>query len=65
MLIYEPVLLKNFKKANNIKIAFNASSYMAEKGIEHSKEILKRTDIFVLNKEEARLMSKKTRWKTA
>jgi len=51
--------LAKFAEKNNIKIAFNASSYLAEKGIKHSREILKRTDIFVLNKEEAASMTKK------
>jgi len=53
--------LAKFAEKNNIKIAFNASSYLAKKGITHSKEILKRTDIFVLNKEEAASMTKKNK----
>jgi len=51
--------LAKFAEKNKIKIAFNSSSYLAEKGINYSKEILKRTDIFVLNKEEAASMTKK------
>lgn len=51
--------LAKFAEKNNIKIAFNASQYLAEKGINYSKEILKRTYIFVLNKEEAALLTKK------
>lgn len=51
--------LAKFAEKNGIKIAFNASSYLAEKGINYSKEILKRTEIFVLNKEEAESMTKK------
>jgi len=51
--------LAKFAEKKRIKVAFNASPYLAEKGIEYSKEILKRTDIFVLNKEEANLMTKK------
>ncbi len=50
-----------FAEKKGIKIAFNASSYLAEKGINYSKEILKRTSIFVLNKEEAALMTKKNK----
>jgi len=42
--------LAKFAEKNNIKIAFNASQYLAEKGINYSKEILKRADIFVLNR---------------
>jgi len=53
------VKLAKFAEKNKIKIAFNASSYLAEKGINYSKEILKRADIFVLNKEESALMTKK------
>ncbi len=51
--------LAKFAEKKGIKIAFNASSYLAEKGIDYSKEILKRTDIFVLNREEAAMMTKK------
>ncbi|MFH1324498.1 MAG: carbohydrate kinase family protein [Nanoarchaeota archaeon] len=51
--------LANFANKKGIKIAFNASSYLAEKGIDYSKNILKYTDIFVLNKEEAASMTKK------
>jgi len=53
--------LAKFAEKKGIKIAFNASQYLAEKGINYSKEILKRTDIFVLNKEEAALMTKKNK----
>ncbi len=53
--------LAKFAEKNNIKIAFNASQYLAEKGINYSKEILKRADIFILNKEEAALMTKKNK----
>lgn len=53
--------LAKFAENSGIKIAFNASQYLAEKGIEYSKEILKRTDIFVLNKEEASLMTNKSK----
>lgn len=53
--------LAKFAEKKGIKIAFNASQYLAEKGINYSKEILKRSDIFVLNKEEAALMTKKNK----
>ncbi|MEA2037572.1 MAG: carbohydrate kinase family protein [Nanoarchaeota archaeon] len=53
------IKLAKYAEEKGIKIAFNASSYLAEKGIDYCKEILKRTDIFVLNKEEAALMTKK------
>lgn len=53
--------LAKFAEKNNIKVAFNASQYLAERGINYSKEILKRTTIFILNKEEASLLTKKNK----
>jgi len=41
---------------NNIKIAFNISSYLAKKGPSYLGSILKKTDILVLNKEEAGIL---------
>ena len=51
--------LAEYAKNNGIKICFNASTYLAKKGKLFLKNILKRTDILVLNKEEARYMSGK------
>lgn len=51
--------LAKFAEKKGIKVAFNASSYLAEKGISYCREILERADIFVLNKEEAASMTKK------
>ncbi|MBW2989334.1 carbohydrate kinase family protein [Candidatus Woesearchaeota archaeon] len=51
--------LAKIAEKKKIKIAFNASQYLAEKGISYSKDILKRAGIFVLNREEAGLMTKK------
>ncbi|OGM01585.1 hypothetical protein A3K72_00250 [Candidatus Woesearchaeota archaeon RBG_13_36_6] len=48
--------LSDFAKNNNIKIAFNPSSYLAEKGSKYLKNVLERTNILVLNKEEAKLI---------
>ncbi len=45
--------LADYAARNNIKIAFNPSSYLAEKGSIFIKSILTRTEILVLNKEEA------------
>jgi len=42
-----------FAKKNKIKVMFNPSSYLAERGIEYLSTILKNTDILVLNREEA------------
>jgi len=49
--------LAKFAEKKKIKIAFNASSYLVKKGTNFLKEILKRTDIFVLNKEEAKTLA--------
>ena len=48
--------LAHFAKKKNIKIAFNPSSYLAEKGSTFLGEVLKHTTILVLNKEEAELI---------
>jgi ribokinase len=51
--------LAKFAEKNKIKIAFNPSSYLAEKGSSFLREILSRTEILVLNKEEAALLAGK------
>ncbi len=48
--------LAKFAEKNDIKIAFNVSEYLVNKGANFLKEILKRTDVFVLNKEEAKIL---------
>ena len=48
--------LAEFAQQNNIKIAFNPSTYLAEKGLHHLKNILSRTYLIVLNREEAGLL---------
>ena len=48
--------LAEFAQKNKIKIAFNPSTYLAEKGKTHLKKILDRTELIVLNKEEAALL---------
>ncbi len=50
------VALAKYAEKNNIKIAFNPSSYLAEKGSTYLKDILSRTEIIVLNNEEAELL---------
>lgn len=47
------VKLAKFAEKENIKTVFNASEYLVKKGSNHLKEILERTEIFVLNYEEA------------
>lgn len=48
--------LAKFAEKNKIKIAFNASSYLVKEGANFLKTILERTDLFVLNKEEAKIL---------
>ena len=48
--------LADYAKRNKIKIAFNPSSYLAEKGSAYLEHVLERTNILVLNKEEAELI---------
>lgn len=45
--------LAKYAQKNKIKIAFNTSPYLAKKGAKYLKTILERTEIFILNKEEA------------
>ena len=52
-----------YAEKHRIKIAFNTSSYLAKKGIPYLKPILKRTDILVLNREEAILLAGKNKIK--
>lgn len=46
-----------YAEKNEIKIAFNPSNYLAEKGQLYLKEILSKTTLLVLNKEEACLLA--------
>jgi len=48
--------LAEFAEQHDIKIAFNPSTYLAEKGPSHLRHILNRTSLLVLNKEEAGLL---------
>jgi ribokinase len=48
--------ISSYASKNKIKLAFNISSYLARKGEKHLGSILKRTNILVLNKEEATLL---------
>lgn len=43
---------------NNVNLMFNPSTYLAEEGARHLKNILKATTCLVLNKSEAKLMLK-------
>ncbi len=48
--------LSDFAVKNNIKIAFNPSTYLAEKGSAYLRRIIKRSHLLILNKDEARLL---------
>ena len=48
--------IAEYAHKKNIKIAFNPSSYLAEKGFSYLKRILQNTTILILNKEEAELI---------
>ena len=48
--------LAEFAHQNKIKIAFNPSTYLAEKGSRHLMPIINRNELLVLNKEEAELL---------
>jgi ribokinase len=45
--------LADYAIKNNIKIAYNPSAYLAKKGSKHIRYILEKTDLLILNKEEA------------
>ena len=48
--------LAEFAQKNKIKIAFNPSTYLAEKGSKYLSQIINRTELLILNREEACLL---------
>ena len=50
------IQLSNYAKKNNIKIAFNPSSYLIKEDFEKVKLLLKNVDVLIFNKEEAELL---------
>ena len=48
--------LSVYAKKNNIKIVFNPSSYLAEKGAQYLSKVLRNVEIIILNKDEAELI---------
>jgi ribokinase len=48
--------IATYAQKNNIKIVFNPSSYLAEKGVSFLKNVLAKTEVLILNKEEAELL---------
>ncbi len=53
--------LSRYAVKNNIKILFNPSNYLCEKGVDFLNEIIKNTTILVLNEEEADILVGKKR----
>lgn len=51
--------IARFAAKKNIPIAYNISGYLAKKGINFLKPILQHTTVFILNREEALLLTKK------
>ena len=49
--------LAGLAASKNIKVAFNPSNYLAEKGYLYLREVLSRTTALILNKEEAMLIA--------
>lgn len=48
--------LAEFAQQHKIKTAFNPSSYLAEKGSNYLKHIISKTELLILNKEEASML---------
>jgi ribokinase len=48
--------LASFAKKHNIKLAFILSSYLAKKGLRKLRNILKKVDILIMNKDEASML---------
>ncbi|MBD3248587.1 carbohydrate kinase family protein [Candidatus Woesearchaeota archaeon] len=51
--------IAEFAADREINIAYNPSSYLIKKGVRKIKKILAKTNVLVLNKEEAQMLSKK------
>ncbi len=49
--------LSEYAQKNDIKVAFNPSNYLCEKGYPFLKKVLSNTELLVLNKEEAMLLT--------
>jgi ribokinase len=53
------IKVSKFARKNNIKFAFNPSSYQVKLGLENLKEILNNTNILIFNLDEAKELTKK------
>jgi len=51
--------LADFAKKKDIKIAFNPSEYEVKQGARYLKKILTKTDVLILNRDEAGILTKK------
>ncbi|MBD3312253.1 carbohydrate kinase family protein [archaeon] len=51
--------MASYASKNGIKIGYNPSSYQTSKGLKHLKPILAKTEVLVLNSEEAGMLVKK------
>lgn len=51
--------IADYASKNNIKIGYNPSSYQTSKGLDYIKPVLKKTEVLVLNSEEARMLVNK------
>ena len=51
--------ISDYAKKNNIKILFNPSTYLARRGYHFLKNIIDNTEILILNREEASLITNK------
>ncbi len=51
--------IADYAKKKGIKTAFNPSSYLAGKGKRYLSKMISKTDIIVMNKEEARMITRK------
>jgi len=51
--------LADYAMKKKIRIAFNPSEYLAKRGYDYLDRILHRTEVLILNREEAMLLSKK------
>ncbi|MBD3259181.1 hypothetical protein GF371_00960 [Candidatus Woesearchaeota archaeon] len=52
--------LAAFARKNKIKVALNASTYLAAKGPSFVSKLMKNVDVLILNREEAKLLTKQT-----
>lgn len=48
--------LSQYARENDIKILFNPSNYLCEKGVDYLEKIIKNTTVFILNEEEANIL---------